>query len=874
MLVNFKLFHRLCGQIQCKRKLARLLVIILILAMCCPWTQCNAQCNGSAPAAQPVTIDDETVQIPQSRQLINGINTTVDTSVPGQVKIDLNNYTSPATTTGVTVLPTPMAPSVSTVGTAGSTTYQYVVVAKDANGDACPFQLAAGTALGNATLSSTNYNVVSWTAVTGATSYDVYRIASSLSTPVVGKLANTISTSFNDQSNLVGDGSLPPALPTTTLILTTASNPEQQLDCTLGNIVVVLPDATTCAGSQFTFKRLDSTKNTANIIAYGAQIVAQNLSTWTLFNKANPLSIFSDGSSNWRNLTNPLGDAWTVAALPSKRSRGCTDWNTNNMVVQGTDGKLYGWGLTTNENIADGNTSPSGLVSLNHPVAFDPNNPPATGTYIVDWAASANNLFVVLSDGTVYGAGQNADGQLGVGTVTACNYLQKIPYFSTNGITIEKVWTFGWGSYAGTHGKTFFCSNTGVLYACGYNTTYDLGFSTNTAVQTPQAVTNTSIPIYNPVQIRSAHTYTGGDFTLLCDATGALWVTGYNSNGQLGNNGTATQMGFSKISASTFIAPIINVYPYGADASANEGFGAVLDANGVLYMAGVNAYGQLGHGNTAASTTWNQVASTQENLSPSSATYITGTVSITSGASTVSGSATSWSTTTLPAPATAYQIGFGSTNPGAISTWYPISAIGGLTSITLGSAYTGATLSASPYVIMLSRRMNYPIVDFAWTGNGNGMGCVALDKLGAMWTWGYNGTNSLFYGNTTTQYSPSANVNHAKVIGATNTTTVAVTQNTVVWDGIALRIAGTTLDGFINIPDLTYAGAVDVPLPQSITSGAESISDLFVNNNSTAARVFVLTDHGNLYSSGDNANAVTTGGISGPASVGLYKIGN
>jgi hypothetical protein len=38
-----------------------------------------------------------------------------------------------------------------------------------------PAGLELSTATSNATLSATNYNVVSWSAVTGATSYNVYR---------------------------------------------------------------------------------------------------------------------------------------------------------------------------------------------------------------------------------------------------------------------------------------------------------------------------------------------------------------------------------------------------------------------------------------------------------------------------------------------------------------------------------------------------------------------------------------------------------------------------------------------------------------------------------------------------------------------------
>lgn len=72
-------------------------------------------------------------------------------------------------------LTTPSAPSVSTVGATGSSSYTYYVVAKDRNG----FQTVAssGTTIstGNATLSASNYNTISWTAVPGAVYYDVLK---------------------------------------------------------------------------------------------------------------------------------------------------------------------------------------------------------------------------------------------------------------------------------------------------------------------------------------------------------------------------------------------------------------------------------------------------------------------------------------------------------------------------------------------------------------------------------------------------------------------------------------------------------------------------------------------------------------------------
>lgn len=72
--------------------------------------------------------------------------------------------------------------------------------------------------------------------------------------------------------------------------------------------------------------------------------------------------------------------------------------------------------------------------------------------------------------------------------------------------------------------------------------------------------------------------------------------------------------------------------------------------------------------------------------------YTTGTVGVSGTA--VTGSGTGWST----GLSVGSRIGFGSTDPNAITTWYQISAIGSDTSITL-TASAGTVSSGTPYVI-------------------------------------------------------------------------------------------------------------------------------------------------------------------------------
>lgn len=72
--------------------------------------------------------------------------------------------------------------------------------------------------------------------------------------------------------------------------------------------------------------------------------------------------------------------------------------------------------------------------------------------------------------------------------------------------------------------------------------------------------------------------------------------------------------------------------------------------------------------------------------------YTTGTAAVSGTA--VTGSGTSWSSSRI---AVGSRIGFGSTNPSSITTWYEISAVGSNTGITLTT--NAGTIADGPYVI-------------------------------------------------------------------------------------------------------------------------------------------------------------------------------
>jgi hypothetical protein len=105
---------------------------------------------------------------------------------------------------------TPATPVVTPNGTPGAATWSYKIVAKQADGSYSAASAAGSTGTGNATLTTGNFNRITWTAVPGADSYDIYRTAHGTSPSTDGLIGNTANTAFSD-TGLAGDASTPPA---------------------------------------------------------------------------------------------------------------------------------------------------------------------------------------------------------------------------------------------------------------------------------------------------------------------------------------------------------------------------------------------------------------------------------------------------------------------------------------------------------------------------------------------------------------------------------------------------------------------------------------------------------------------------------------
>src|SRR3990167_489147 len=96
-------------------------------------------------------------------------------------------------------LATPGSITVTPQWTSGATTWTYKLVAINATGTT-EAGAASSTATGNATLDGTNYNRLTWTAVTGASGYWIYRTAAGGTPSTTGRIVVLGAvTTYDDQ---------------------------------------------------------------------------------------------------------------------------------------------------------------------------------------------------------------------------------------------------------------------------------------------------------------------------------------------------------------------------------------------------------------------------------------------------------------------------------------------------------------------------------------------------------------------------------------------------------------------------------------------------------------------------------------------------
>jgi alpha-tubulin suppressor-like RCC1 family protein len=226
----------------------------------------------------------------------------------------------------------------------------------------------------------------------------------------------------------------------------------------------------------------------------------------------------------------------------------CFDNTSSNFMNINTFTEIYGIGLNTSGQLGDGTSTnrTSGYVPILVPSNFN--------NTIIQIAGSTNttgwNVHFLTDNGSVY-------------------YLQQ------SGLTLIQPSVFNYEKikFIASGQSTYFITASGLLYACGNNSYWQLGDGTTSARS-----------LGSPILIPSSRwngesvTYvaTGNYHTYIITTSGTVFTIGYNNTGQLGSGNTTNQSVWTRFASLTNVS---SVY-----CSGNTTY--IITTTGILYSLG------------------------------------------------------------------------------------------------------------------------------------------------------------------------------------------------------------------------------------------------------------------------------------------------
>jgi len=285
------------------------------------------------------------------------------------------------------------------------------------------------------------------------------------------------------------------------------------------------------------------------------------------------------------------------------------------MIACGTDhslaltstGTIYGWGDNSNGDIGDGTTSQRSL-----PISITFSG--LTGT-LTALAVGGNRSLALDSNATVWSWGDNP---IGDGT----NNEAHAPAHLT---TLSSITVIAEG-----RDHSMAVDSGGHIWTWGQNANGQLGDSTTTNRISPVEVLNTTGT--GSFLSGIAAVAGGGSHSLAATSTGTVYTWGLNSDGQLGD-GTTTQRTIPVTVTGLSGTIIVAV-------SGGSAFSAALDNGGHVWTWGNNSAGQLGNGTTTSQSTPVEVT-----LSGTTSPYLSNIVALDCGnvfCAALTGTGTVW----------------------------------------------------------------------------------------------------------------------------------------------------------------------------------------------------------------------------------------
>lgn len=355
----------------------------------------------------------------------------------------------------------------------------------------------------------------------------------------------------------------------------------------------------TVSGSDVTYSPVDAVQ--------GRKVLMPNYDNLPNHNATNTYG--ASGSLNWlADYTNnwvpecgipntALGPNMWADGHDRRGYRSFVYLNQNHEVVisGGTDG--YYWQGQNNSN-----THEDGIVMGIHPEFGGL----VLGEYFVKIWHTYQNIYCLTNKGSVFSGGYNGYGQLGVGDSTDRYHLVKIPAFGPNAThsgNSAKVIGFHVGTGGDGYGNYHHCFaiiEDGTLFSWGHNGNGALGIGNTTNQTRPQEVT----AVGNCIMVQSSYLT-----TFAVDSSRNLYVCGYNANGVLAGQTSATnQTTFAQSSGATNVYHFVQTtQTYYSGGWTYVGTSHYLNTSGELYGSGYAGNGQLGDGTTTEKNAWTRI---------------------------------------------------------------------------------------------------------------------------------------------------------------------------------------------------------------------------------------------------------------------------
>ena len=434
------------------------------------------------------------------------------------------------------------------------------------------------------------------------------------------------------------------------------------------------------------------------------------------------LAVKSDGTA-WAwgyNAYGELGDASITQRLTPVQVSGLTGVTA---IAGGayysqalkSDGSMWAWGYNNIGQLGTGNTTASIIPVASSACASGVYQGAGLSPLMGHLTASQNHTLAVKADATVWAWGENANGELGDGTiidrptpvqasgVAGANGISTGYYHSLAVLANGTVSSWGYNGYgqlgqgdtlsrptplavpgltgvisvsAGQY-HSLALKNDGTVWGFGYNGYGNLGDGTTTQRLSPIQVVN----LTGAIAIAAGYYH-----SMALKSDGTVWTWGYNGYGQLGNNTVTSSSNAIQVVGLSGVIAI----------AAGQYHSMALKSDGTVWAWGYNGYGGLGEGSTA----------TQPGIVRTSG--LTGIVAIAAGA---------YHSLAVKSDGTAWAWGYNASgqlgNASATSSTTPVQVSGVTTalSVAAGASHSLAIMSDGSI--------------WAWGSNSNGQFGVA-----------------------------------------------------------------------------------------------------------------------------------------------------